>query len=87
MITIQEALRELNKRPLKESSKRDDIDADRDDKVEKAKAGFNRVVDDADADRDYKLKNEGFNDIVSKEDLEKFEVDADTDSDLIEIVN
>ena len=67
MITIQEALRELNKRPLRESSKRDDIDANRDDKVEKAEAGFNRVVDDADADRDYKLKTEGFNDIVEND--------------------
>ena len=42
-----------------DESMRDDIDADRDDKVEKARAKFNRARDDADSDRDYKLKKKG----------------------------
>lgn len=45
-----------NKKALKESTKRDDIDADADDKKEKAKAMFMKKKDDADSDKDYKLK-------------------------------
>ena len=37
-------------------SKRDDIDAEADDKKERAKKTFARAKDDADADRDYRLK-------------------------------
>lgn len=44
---------------INESSKRDDIDADADDKKEKAKATFMKKKDDADADKDYKLKKAG----------------------------
>ena len=66
MITIQEALRELNKRPLRESSKRDDIDAAADDKKEEAKANLEKVIDDADSDKDYKLK-EDYDDIDTED--------------------
>ena len=48
--------KDLNSKPLTESTKRDDIDADADDKKELAKAKFMRKKDDADADKDYKLK-------------------------------
>lgn len=41
------------------TSKRDRIDARRDDRVERAKKAFNRVRDDSDADRDYRLKKAG----------------------------
>ena len=41
---------------LKESSERDKIDADADDKKETAKADYEKTNDDADADRDEKLK-------------------------------
>lgn len=40
---------------LEESSERDDIDADADDKKEKAKVEFEKKEDDADADKDEKL--------------------------------
>lgn len=39
-----------------ESSTRDDIDAEADDKKERAKKAFARAKDDADSDRDYRLK-------------------------------
>lgn len=44
---------------LSESSKRDDIDAKRDNRVERAKARFNKVRDDADAQRDDRLRKRG----------------------------
>lgn len=46
-------------RSVKESSKRDDIDADADDKKEIAKKKFIKAKDSADSDRDYKLKKKG----------------------------
>lgn len=51
--------KEFGKDELKESTERDDIDADADDKKEIARRRFVRRVDDADADRDYKLKRRG----------------------------
>ena len=45
-----------SKKCMKESSKRDDIDADADDKKEAARKTFMRKKDDADSDKDYKLK-------------------------------
>lgn len=47
------------RKKLGESSKRDDIDAKRDNRVERARARFNKVRDDADAQRDDRLKKSG----------------------------
>ena len=46
---------------ITESTRRDDIDAEADNKKELAKKRFMRRKDDADADRDYKLKKAGLN--------------------------
>lgn len=66
---------------LKESSKRDDIDADSDDKKELAKDDFEKAKDDADSDRDYKLKKNDLKEsdkpaAISIEDAQKW-VDYD----------
>lgn len=66
---------------LKESSTRDKIDADADNKKERARKVFARKKDDADADRDYKLKKHGLNEsdkpaAISIEDAQKW-VDYD----------
>lgn len=45
----------------------DDIDADADDKKEKAEKKFMKAKDDADADRDYKLKKAGFKESLKEE--------------------
>ena len=55
-------------------SKRDDIDADRDNKVERAKKTFGRIRDDADADKDYKLKKDNLEESSKRDDI-----DADAD--------
>ena len=73
-------LEERFKEALK-SIKRDDIDADADDKKEVAKKAFGRKKDDADADRDYKLnkanlKEEDKPAAISIEDAQKW-VDYD----------
>ena len=47
------------RKKLGESSKRDDIDAKRDNRVERARKTFNKVRDDADAQRDDRLKKRG----------------------------
>lgn len=46
------------RKKLGESSKRDDIDAERDNRVERARARFDKVRDDADAQRDDRLKKQ-----------------------------
>lgn len=45
------------------TSKRDRIDADRDNRVERIRKVFDRIRDDADSDRDYKLKKAGLNEV------------------------
>lgn len=56
---LEESTKSNKRSFLKESSKRDDIDADADDKKEKAKKAFMKKKDDADSDKDYKLKKAG----------------------------
>lgn len=48
----------------------DSIDADADDKKEKARNKFAKAEDDADADRDYKLKKQGVKENFQKVDIE-----------------
>lgn len=48
----------------------DDIDADRDDKVETAKKDFEKAEDDADADRDEKKADELKEDLVDEDEVE-----------------
>lgn len=68
---IQEA---INEALMSESNKQDDIDADRDDKVEDAKAELDKKIDDIDSDKDEKRAN-------AEKDFEKKEDDADADKD------
>lgn len=51
--------RRVRTESIKESSTRDDIDANKDNKVERAKKLLKKKINDADADRDYKLKKNG----------------------------
>lgn len=53
---LNEGFNKMFKSLLNEDMKRDDIDADADDKKEYAKKAFVKKKDDADSDKDYKLK-------------------------------
>lgn len=53
---LNEGFNRLFKSLMEEDDIRDDIDADADDKKEKAKTAFMKKKDDADSDKDYKLK-------------------------------
>lgn len=56
---LNESFNKLFKNILNESSIRDDIDANADDKKEYAKKVFMKKKDNADSDKDYKLKKSG----------------------------
>lgn len=71
-----DSLKQIRQDYLKESSTRDKIDANKDNKIEKARKTLKRVRDDADSDRDYKLKRKGLKEsdkpaAISIEDAQK----------------
>jgi len=72
--------------PVFESSRRDDIDADADDRKEYAKAKFDKIEDDADSDRDYRLKHPKYKGELPRkhkkfdEDFRRVEIETDDET-------